>query len=94
MAILYVTYWTSVANGVPQNYLSNEEVDYSGGEANSLTIPGGDSEPIIAELYTDADCHWEHGAAGAVSTSSRFLAQGERIFYPVLAGGVISAVAS
>lgn len=89
----YINFWGNVKDGLHSGFISNTEVDYSGGEADA-TIPGSGGEgAIVAEIYTDTDCHWTDGAtANAATTSDKFLAAGERMSYWVQAGGDLSFI--
>jgi len=93
MSVLYINFWGGVRDGLHVGFISNVEIDFSGGE-DDVTIPGtAGTHPLVAEMYTDADCHWVEGATGTnAATSDRFLAQGERMSYWVKPGRDLSVI--
>lgn len=91
MTVLYVNFWAGANNGLHYGFMSADEIDYTSGAA-SVDIPGDDKTTIIAEMYTDADVHWKAGASVTATTSDSFLADGERMSYPVTGGLTLSAI--
>jgi hypothetical protein len=91
MSILYVNFWAGVNNGMHFGFMGAEEIDYTAGVAN-VAVPGDGQTTIVAELYTDADVHWRAGESAVADTSSSFLAEGERMTYPVTGGLTLSAI--
>lgn len=82
MTVAYVNFWAGAKDGVPHGFISNTSIDFSAGEAD-VTIPGtaGDAN-ILAEIESDAACHWTEGATDTnATTSSRYLGANSRRLY-------------